>query len=90
MDKLSIEQLEHGRKRTLHNAEELVTDARILLGNERYARCYFLSEIAVEELGKYVMLVAATLNVLVGQRRRKRTISPRCKLCTRTSTRRYF
>lgn len=67
MDKLSIEQLEHGRKRTLHNAEELVTDARILLGNERYARCYFLSEIAVEELGKYAMLVAATLNVLVGQ-----------------------
>lgn len=57
--RLTLEQIEAGCKSALKNAEELVEDALVLLDAGRWARCYFLSEIATEELGKYAMLVGA-------------------------------
>jgi AbiV family abortive infection protein len=63
---LSLAQLERARRCALQNAEELVSDAELLVQHSRWARGFFLAQIAVEELGKYVMIVSATGNIVMG------------------------
>jgi len=67
MKHLSAKDLADGRLAALKNARDLVRDAEILLKNKRWARTVFLTMIAVEELGKYLMIVSALVNVLGGK-----------------------
>jgi AbiV family abortive infection protein len=63
---LDLEQLKLGRLVVLKNAEELVVEAEILYENKRWARSFFLSQAASEELGKYMMVVSAIAFVVGG------------------------
>jgi AbiV family abortive infection protein len=64
MKTMSVEQLVEGRTMPLKNAADLICDAEILFGNGRWPRCVFLSSIAIEELGKYLMIMGAIGGVL--------------------------
>lgn len=52
MKPLTFNQLERAYIKIHENASELIEEARILLDNEKYARAYFLAQIASEEIGK--------------------------------------
>jgi AbiV family abortive infection protein len=65
--KLSLEQLTHGRLKALQNAIDLINDAECLYKEGRWARSAFLSQIAIEELGKYLMIMGAIGNLIAGQ-----------------------
>lgn len=67
MCELSLEQLTHGRLKSLHNAIDLIVDAECLLKEGRWARSVFLSQIAIEELGKYLMIIGAIVNLIASQ-----------------------
>ena len=60
--KLSLTQIDEGRKKVLINADRLVQDAKILLKNNGWARAFFLSQLSMEELGKYITLISTALN----------------------------
>lgn len=64
---LSLPQLANGRLKALKNAEDLLADAKILYDSGRWARTLFLARIAIEELGKYVMIVSAVVEYLRGR-----------------------
>lgn len=57
MSKLDVDQLEHAYIMVYENASELLEEANILYDNERYARAYFLAQIAHEEIGKLPMIL---------------------------------
>jgi AbiV family abortive infection protein len=59
MNELSIEQLITGGQKAFQNAYDLIQDAEIPCKNQRWARCVFLCSIAIEELGKYIMIIGA-------------------------------
>jgi AbiV family abortive infection protein len=63
---LSLEQLTCGRLQTLQNAIDLIDDAECLFKGRRWARATFLSQIAIEELGKYLMIMGAIGNLIAG------------------------
>lgn len=67
MRELSLEQLTHGRLRALQNAVDLIIDAECLFKKGRWARSAFLSQIAIEELGKYLIIMGAIGNLIAGQ-----------------------
>jgi len=52
--------------KVLDNARELVEEAELLLGKERYARAYALAHLACEEMAKIPMLVRAVTGALMG------------------------
>ena len=60
--KLNLSQINEGRRKALMNAEGLVNDARTLLQNNSYARAFFLSQLSLEEMGKYIILISAASN----------------------------
>jgi len=62
---LSIDQLKSGRLKALQNAKELLKEASILFDNACWARAAFLSQIVTEELGKYLILTSALIEVIV-------------------------
>jgi AbiV family abortive infection protein len=64
---LSLEQLIHGRLKALQNAIDLINDAECLFKEGRWARSAFLSQIAIEELGKYLMIMGAIGNLIAGK-----------------------
>jgi len=64
---LTLEQLAQGRLKALQNAIDLIEDAECLIQRERWARANFLAHIAIEELGKYLMLIGAIGRILHGQ-----------------------
>ncbi len=66
MKEMSLEELIEGRKKPLTNATDLIRDAEVLLNNGRWARCVFLAYIAIEELGKYLMIMGAIGRILMG------------------------
>ena len=55
--KLDLNTLNHGILKNIRNAQELVDEAEILFKNEKYARTYFLSHLAIEESSKCAMLL---------------------------------
>lgn len=65
-DSLSLEQVADGRLKALENAEELVAEARCLYRKRRWARALFLSQIAVEEAGKYFYLFSSCVSIIKG------------------------
>ena len=62
LKKLNLMQIEEGRRKALINADRLVEDAKILLENNSWARAFFLSQLSLEELGKYIMLMSVASN----------------------------
>lgn len=60
-------QLRKGAGMAMQNSEGLIRDAEILYANGRWARCRFLCAIAIEELGKYLMLMSAMVQVARGE-----------------------
>jgi AbiV family abortive infection protein len=66
MKELSLEQLIEGRKKAFLNAADLIADAETLFNNQRWARCIFLTCIAIEEFGKYLMIIGAIGRLLKG------------------------
>lgn len=67
MKGISLEQLIDGRKKAFQNACDLIRDAEILYEHQRWARFVFLASIAIEELGKYLMIIGAIGQVLKNQ-----------------------
>jgi|GEM_PF-1807445 len=63
---LTLEQVADGRLKALRNAEELVRDARCLYRKRRWPRALFLSQIAVEEAGKYFYLFSSCVAIVKG------------------------
>jgi AbiV family abortive infection protein len=55
-----------GRLAALSNATSLHSDADFLLQNGRYASSFFLANIATEELGKYALIVSASVGAAHG------------------------
>jgi AbiV family abortive infection protein len=66
MKPMSLEQLIEGRLKCLQNAADLVHDAEILLCSGRSARAVHLAYIAIEELGKYLMITGGIGRILKG------------------------
>lgn len=66
MTELTVEQLSEGRVKVIQNARSLIDDAECLLESNRWSSAAFLAHIAIEELGKYLMLVGAIGGVLDG------------------------
>jgi len=64
--KLTIQQAVEGKNKALQNARELLEESQILLTQGKYARAYFLSAIAIEELGKHIMLVSLAIRIVLG------------------------
>jgi AbiV family abortive infection protein len=67
LSELSLEQLTNGRLKALQNAIDLIGDAECLFKDGRWARSVFLSQIAIEELGKYLIIMGAIGNLITGQ-----------------------
>jgi len=55
-ENIKISEIKKGIELSIENSFELISDAEILYENERYARAYSLSQLALEELGKSIML----------------------------------
>jgi AbiV family abortive infection protein len=55
--KLDLNNLKLGIIKNLRNSQELIDEAEILFKNEKYARTYLLSHIAIEESSKCAMLL---------------------------------
>ena len=64
---LTLEQIADGRLKALRNAEELMSDALCLYRRRRWPRSLFLSQIAVEEAGKYFYLLSASVTLIAGE-----------------------
>ncbi|MCC7293486.1 MAG: AbiV family abortive infection protein [Phycisphaerales bacterium] len=62
----TIEQLRDGSKKALRNASHLVNEAELLYANKAFARLRFLCSIAIEECGKYLMLISAIVQAARG------------------------
>jgi len=67
MKHLTLEQLKVVADKTLENAKELIEEAEILLDNKRYSRVLFLSQIAGEEIGKYLLLKSTMVSLATEQ-----------------------
>lgn len=65
MRELSKEQLIQGGEAAIENAAALVAEAELLHENCKWARTVFLCQIAGEELGKYVLIGSALLELAV-------------------------
>lgn len=53
---IHISALKEGINSSIENAMELISDAELLFENERYARCYCLCQLAIEEAGKAFLI----------------------------------
>ncbi|MFD9363034.1 AbiV family abortive infection protein [Priestia megaterium] len=57
----SFKELQITYSKAFYNASELLDEAQLLLDNKKYARGYFLSHIAIEELARCIMLASAII-----------------------------
>jgi AbiV family abortive infection protein len=62
----TTEQLEQARTKALANAERLVSDAALLLKNKRWPAALYFCQIAGEEIGKYLMVLSALVQIKSG------------------------
>src|SRR5438034_11564827 len=63
---LNMEQIAQGMDCCVTNAEELLSDAEILMTSNSYPRAYVLAQFACEELGKVLILYAAATKLYSG------------------------
>ena len=68
MRKIPIELVREGRIKVIENAAELVRESQILFENSAYSRTIFFSQIIGEELGKYLLLVNAYINLVIDEK----------------------
>ena len=61
---LTREQLITALDKAIQNAQNLFSEAQILYNNERFSRTYFLLCICNEELGKYIMITSAIVELV--------------------------
>lgn len=61
------EQIFSARIKALQNAKEIYEDAKILFEAGRWARAFFLIQIATEELGKYGILSTTSISAIRGK-----------------------
>ena len=66
MKSIDPQRLYDSRTITLQNAKEMLSDAKLLFESERWARCFFLLQIATEELGKYGIIVSSAISLKHG------------------------
>jgi AbiV family abortive infection protein len=66
MHELTVDELIAGRDKVLQNARELVQESELLLKKGHLARSAMLSQIAGEELGKYIMLASRVVDIARG------------------------
>jgi AbiV family abortive infection protein len=66
MKQLEPSKLFAGRKKILQNAIDLSKDAEVLFEAARYARAFYLIQIATEELGKYGITTTSAISALHG------------------------
>jgi len=66
LTELTVKQLFEGRHKAIQNACSLIEDAECLLESNSLSSAAFLAHIAIEELGKYLILVDAIGRVLDG------------------------
>lgn len=64
---LTVDELAIGRENALSNARELVQEAKVLLDHTFFARAIFLSSIAGEEIGKYLLLSGSIYMLIAGK-----------------------
>lgn len=55
-ESIHFDEIKKGILYCIENANDLISDSKVLLDNLRYARSYTLSQLAVEEIGKAIML----------------------------------
>lgn len=55
-EKIEISEIKRGIELSIQNSFELIEDAEILFEKKKYSRAYTLSQLALEELGKSIML----------------------------------
>lgn len=56
LENISNENIINGMKKSLNNADSLLSEAFLLQSNKKFARAYTLCQIAIEELAKIQML----------------------------------
>lgn len=66
MKEIEIDAIEEGCRKCIKNAESLIEESKLLLEHNRWARAFFLSSIAMEELGKYILLKSAQVKIEYG------------------------
>lgn len=59
MQKYSIKLISKGANQILKNVHDLIQESKILYSNNSFARAFFLTQIAIEELGELSMLIAS-------------------------------
>ncbi|MFB4325698.1 AbiV family abortive infection protein [Priestia sp. BR_2] len=57
----SFKELQINYTKAFYNASELLEEAQLLLDNNKHARSYLLSHIAIEELARCIMLASAIM-----------------------------
>ncbi|GHV05554.1 hypothetical protein FACS189416_5330 [Bacteroidia bacterium] len=63
---MTDKELERGFNLTLRNAKELIEEANGLAIFERYSRAYSLYQLAIEEIGKCIIIYVAILDYYMG------------------------
>lgn len=66
---IDISEIKTGIKSCLENASELIKDAELLFENKRFARTHALTQLAIEEIGKSLMLYTFYNSLQMGKRK---------------------
>ncbi len=66
MKQVTAERIFLARTKALQNAVALYDDATILFKSEKWARAFFIVQIATEELGKYGILSTSSISAIHG------------------------
>lgn len=53
---IGIDKIKNGMNYCIENSKQLITDAELLLENNRFPRAYSITQLAIEEIGKAMML----------------------------------
>lgn len=66
MKEIEIDTIEEGCRKCIKNTESLIEESKLLLKHNKWARAFFLSSIAMEELGKYILFKSAQVKIKYG------------------------
>ncbi|HEY9169002.1 MAG TPA: AbiV family abortive infection protein [Lutibacter sp.] len=68
-ENIKISEIKKGIELSIENSFELIGDANILFDNGKYARCYSLTQLSLEELGKSIMLYDFYMKLQLNKRK---------------------
>ncbi len=66
---IDISEIKNGMKSCLENASELIKDGELLFENKRFARTHGITQLAIEEVGKAMMLYSFYNSLQLGKRK---------------------